>query len=242
MVDVSDATFEQEVLELSERIPVVVDLWAEWCQPCKTLGPILEKVIGETNGQVALAKVDTDANPGLSQAFQVQSIPAVHAVYQRKVVASFVGAQPESAVRKFVEGLTPSEEELEFLALLEAGDEESLRKALELVPGDPEAIVKLAEIEVSDGRFEDALATLNKVPESPETRRVAALARTGSEPEHMSDPDGPLANVEVTLAELLPRVKEDEDARQQYIDLLELMGNEDPRTGPARKELSRKLF
>lgn len=242
MVDVSDATFEQEVLELSDRIPVVVDLWAEWCGPCKTLGPILEKVIGETNGQVALAKVDTDANPGLSQAFQVQSIPAVHAVYQRKVVASFVGAQPEAQVRKFVEALTPSEEELEFLALLEAGDEDSLRKALELVPGDPEAIVKLAELEVADGRFDDALATLNKVPESAETRRVAAMARTGSEPDHMSAPDGPLANVEVTLAELLPRVRDDEDARQQYIDLLELMGNEDPRTGPARKELSRKLF
>lgn len=242
MVDVSDATFEVEVLERSDTVPVVVDLWAEWCGPCKTLGPILEKVIGETDGQVVLAKVDTDANPGLSQAFQVQSIPAVHAVYQRKVVASFIGAQPESAVRQFVAGLMPTEEELEFLALLEAGDEESLHKALELVPGDPEAIVKLAELEVADGRFEDALATLNKVPESAETRRVAALARTGSEPDHMGDVDGPLADVEAKLDALLPQVKADESARQQYLDLLELMGNEDPRTGPYRKALSRELF
>ena len=81
MVDATDATFETDILERSDRVPVVVDLWAEWCGPCRTLGPILEKVVAETGGEVELVKVDTDQNPGLSQAFQVQGIPAVHAVY-----------------------------------------------------------------------------------------------------------------------------------------------------------------
>ncbi len=240
MIDVSDATFEQEILERSDTVPVVVDLWAPWCGPCKTLGPIIEKVIDDTNGQVVLAKVNTDENPGLSQAFQVQGIPAVHAVYQRKVVASFVGAQPEAKVREFVEALLPSGEALQIAALIEAGDEASLREAIEIEPGHPAAIVALAELMVTDGRGEEALDELNKIPESAETRRVAALARTGATPDHVAD--GPLANVEATLDELLPQVKGDDDARQRFLDLLELMGPDDPRTATYRKALSRALF
>jgi putative thioredoxin len=242
MVDVTDATFQTEILDRSEEVPVVVDLWAEWCGPCKTLGPIIEQVIDETDGEVVLAKVDVDANPGLAQAFQVQGIPAVHAIRHGKVVASFQGAQPEAAVRQFVDALRPSATDREIAALVDAGDETSLRKVLELVPDHAGAIVALAELEVGAGRTEEALALLAKVPESAETRRVAALARTGAPAETVTADDGPLAGVEAKLDDLLGRVKTDDDARQEYVDLLELMGPDDPRTAGYRKALTRQLF
>lgn len=242
MVDVTDATFETEILDRSEHVPVVVDLWAPWCGPCRTLGPIIEKVIGETDGQVELVKVNTDENPGLSQAFQVQGIPAVHAVHKRQVVASFVGAQPEAKVREFVAALLPSEADRAVAALLEAGDEASLLKVLDEVPGHAPAVVALAELYVADDRPDEALAMLHKIPESPDTRRVAALARTGTA---VADaPEGPLAGIDVAakLDALLERVKVDEAARQEYLDLLELMGPTDARTVEYRRALSRQLF
>jgi putative thioredoxin len=242
MVDVSDATFEQDILAKSDEVPVVVDLWAPWCGPCRTLGPIIEKVIDETDGQVVLVKVNTDENPVLTQMFQVQGIPAVHAVHKRKVVASFVGAQPEAQVRQFVNALLPGEDEQLVADLMEAGDEVALRQALAAIPGHPGATVALAELLVGEGRTDEALAELAKVPETAETRRVAALARTQAAPGHEADADGPLADVEAKLDELLGRVKDDDDARQEFLDLLELMGAEDPRTAEYRKALSRQLF
>ena len=97
VIDVTDATFQTDVLDKSSEVPVVIDLWAPWCGPCKTLGPILEKVIGETNGKVVLAKVNVDENPGLHQAFKVQSIPAVYAMKDGAVVDGFMGSYPERA-------------------------------------------------------------------------------------------------------------------------------------------------
>ena len=110
-LDVTDATFARDVLDRSKEVPVVVDLWAEWCGPCRTLAPILERVVAETGGKVALAKVDVDANPQVSASFQVQSIPAVYAIADGKVVDSFIGALPEPAVREFVARLAPAESE-----------------------------------------------------------------------------------------------------------------------------------
>ena len=118
MVDVTDATFQQAVIERSAIVPVVVDLWAEWCGPCKQLGPILEKVIAETQGKVDLAKVDVDANPQIAQAFKVQSIPAVFALVNGQPVDQFMGALPESEVAAFVNKLLPAEEETELSRLL----------------------------------------------------------------------------------------------------------------------------
>ena len=106
-IDVTDATFQTEVIDRSKTAPVVVDLWAPWCGPCRTLGPILEKVIDATDGKVVLVKVNVDENPGVSQAFQVQSIPAVYALKDGKVVDGFVGAQPEHVVEEFVANLLP---------------------------------------------------------------------------------------------------------------------------------------
>ncbi|WP_426572228.1 thioredoxin [Aquihabitans sp. McL0605] len=240
MVDVTEATFEAEIVARSHEVPVIVDLWAEWCGPCKALTPILEKVIDETDGQVVLAKVDIDANPRLAESFNVQSIPAVFAIRDGKIAGSFIGAQPEAAVRDFIEQVLPSADEQLVADLMDAGDEVALQQALVAVPGHPAATVALAELYVAEGRTDEALATLAKIPETAETRRVAALARTGAE--GGDGADGPLADVEATLADLLPNVKADEDARQQFLDLLELMGPDDPRTAEWRKQLSRQMF
>ena len=235
MADVTDATFEQDVMNRSKEVPVVVDLWAEWCGPCKTLGPIIEKVVADTGGKVELAKVDVDANPQVSAAFRVQSIPAVYALKDGKVVDGFVGAQPEHVVKAFVDALLPTEEETEVERLVSAGDEESLRAALELEPDNADAVVGLAELLVVDGRTEEALQLLARIPESAETRRVAALARIGVESAVGDDLDA-------RLEALLPKVKADDEARQEFVDVLELLGPDDPRTAQWRKRLTAQLY
>jgi putative thioredoxin len=232
-LDVTDATFQTEVIDRSMTTPVVVDLWATWCGPCQTLGPILDKVVGETNGQVVLVKVDVDQNPGISQAFRVQSIPMVVAFAGGQPVDAFMGAQPEHEVRQFVERLLPTEEDTALAALVSAGDEASLRQALEIDPGNEDVIVALAELLVERGENEEALALLGRIPETDRTRHVAAKARVHLRPDDDYDD---------TLAALLDRVKTDDEARQQFVDILELMGPHDPRTAEYRKQLTARLF
>ncbi|HEX2384886.1 MAG TPA: tetratricopeptide repeat protein [Acidimicrobiales bacterium] len=238
-IDVTDATFETEVLARSDKVPVVVDLWAPWCGPCKTLGPILEKVVDETAGRVELVKINVDDNPQASAAFRVQSIPAVYAVRDHQIVNGFIGAQGESAVRQFVEELLPSETEAKVAELVAIGDEASLRSALELDPGNEPAVVALAELLVEKGESGEALGLLERIPETAETRRVAALARVGDDL-----PAAGAAGEEVTakLDALLDQVKDDDSARQEFVDLLELLGPDDPRTPHYRKALTSRLF
>jgi putative thioredoxin len=236
-IDVTDATFQTEVIDRSHKTPVLIDLWAEWCGPCKVLGPILEKVVDETGGRVALAKVDVDANPGLAQAFRVQSIPAVYLAREGRVQPAFIGAQPEHIVRQVVQSLLPTEEEDELAALVAAGDEASLRRALELDPGHSLAVVALAELLVGKGESEEALTLLERIPDSPEARRVAALARMGTGAAAVVE-DG----VEAKLDALLERVKDDEAARQEFLDTLELLGPDDERTARYRRAMASRLF
>lgn len=233
VMDVTDATFEAEVVERSRRTPVVVDLWAPWCGPCRTLGPMIERIVDATGGEVVLAKVNVDENPAVSQAFRVQSIPAVYAMRDGKVVDGFIGAQPEDVIEEFVGRLLPSEQDNEIAALLDAGDEASLRTVLELDADNEAAIVALGELLAADGRGDEALEVIARIPETPETRRVAALAREG---------DLAHDDIEVKLDELLDRVKGDDDARREFLDLLELLGPDDPRTADYRKALTARLF
>ncbi|MDQ3177621.1 MAG: tetratricopeptide repeat protein [Actinomycetota bacterium] len=232
-IDVTDATFETEVVERSKTTPVVIDLWATWCGPCTTLGPILEKVVDATGGQVVLAKVDVDANPAISQAFQVQSIPAVYAMKDGQPVDGFMGSYPENFVQEFVDKLLPSATDVLQSELLGAGDEASLRKVLDAEPGNEEAVIALAELLVERGETEEALALLERIPESDRTRKVAATARLGDEPADDYDNE---------LVGLLDRVREDDEARQRFVDLLEVMGPDDPRTASYRKQLTARLF
>ena len=232
-IDVTDANFQTEVIDKSKEVPVVVDLWAPWCGPCKTLGPIIEKVVDATAGKVVLVKVNVDENPGVSQAFQAQSIPAVYALKDGAVVDGFVGAYPEHEVQRFVDSLQPSEEQVAVSELIQAGDEASLRIALSIEPANEDAIVALAELLIRDGNTDEALALLARIPESDRTRHVAALARVGEAPQDDYDEQ---------LAALLDQVKADDDARQKYVDLLELMGPDDPRTADYRRQLTARLY
>jgi putative thioredoxin len=236
MTDVTDATFEQDVLESSNQVPVVVDLWAPWCGPCRTLGPIVEKVVDATEGRVELVKVNVDENPRVSSTFQVQSIPAVYALKDGKVVDGFIGALPEKAVAEFVSRLAPAETEAD--RLVAAGDEESMRKALDTDPDHEGAVVGLAELLAERGDAEEALKLLARIPETAETRRVAAKARLGDEAD-AADSNG---DVESKLDSLLERVKDDEAARQEFVDLLEVLGPDDPRTNQYRRALTAKLY
>ncbi len=213
----------------------MVDLWAPWCGPCRTLGPILEDVIDATGGSVELAKVNVDDNPRISAAFQVQSIPAVMAIKDRKVVDGFIGALPRAEVQEFISRLVPAPSEAD--QLVAAGDEASLRSALELEPDHPVGVVSLARLLVVGGEPEEALRILARIPETPESRQLAAEARLA-----MQQVEVPREGVDVLLDGLLERVKEDEQARQEFVDLLETLGPDDPRTSQYRKALAARLF
>jgi putative thioredoxin len=235
VIDVTDATFESEVIERSDRVAVVVDLWAPWCGPCRTLGPILEKAVAETAGAVELVKVNVDENPRIGATFQVQSIPAVFALRDRKVVDGFIGALPEPQVKEFLARLAPAPSEADTLAA--AGDEASLRRALELQHDHPDAIVRLARILIERDEPGEALELLSRIPENAESRQLAAEARLAISDVEVS-PDG----VDALLQELLAKVKDDDAARQEFLDLLETLGPDDPRAARYRRELAARLF
>jgi putative thioredoxin len=173
--DVNQSDFERDVIERSKEVPVVVDFWAEWCGPCRQLTPALEKATQARDGQVELAKVDTDANQQLAQAFGVQGIPAVKAFKDGKVVDEFTGAIPPQQVEAFFDGLVPSE--ADRLVATQPDDEDALRRALELDPRHSAAATGLARLLIARGDHEEAEQVLAPFPNDFVAAGLVARAR-----------------------------------------------------------------
>jgi putative thioredoxin len=175
--DVTEQEFPQRVLERSREIPVVVDFWAEWCAPCRQLGPALERAATAREGRVELAKLDVDQAPRLSEAFGIQGIPAVKAFKDGRVAAEFTGAIPPAEVERFFDGLVPSDAELQAQAAIEAGDETALREALSANPKDATLAAALGRLLLARGDADDALALLEPFEHDFIAAGLAARAR-----------------------------------------------------------------
>ena len=252
MIDVTEDTFEAEVIERSRTTPVVVDFWADWCGPCRQLSPILESVAGRHEGEVVLAKIDTDANPRLAQAFGVQGIPAVKAIADGKVVDEFVGVQPPAAVERFFDALVPSEAE----ALVQEGDEQSLRRALELEPGRADAAVPLARRLLDRGERDEAAALLAPVVGNFQadglTARLrvedaldelpAELARSLREAFAALDAGETERSLDLLIGALPEADGLRDDLRQIVVGELDALGPADPLARDARRRLASALY
>jgi putative thioredoxin len=256
VVDVTDATFEQMVVEESKTRPVVVDLWAEWCGPCKSLGPILEKVAAERGGQFLLAKLDVDTNPSTAQAFGVQSIPTVVAFKDGQPVNGFVGAYPEQAVNEFVDSVLPSEADVEVeeakaeeLAGDVEGAEQAYRDALAEDPDNRDARVGLARILVQRGLLDEARELIAPVLPDAAAERVASAIRVRTwadeqETDELAEAKR-LASAEQwepALAKMLSLVRERPEAREAMIDVFNVLSEDDALVLEYRRKLASALF
>ncbi len=259
VIDVTEATFQAEVIDRSMQVPVVIDLWAEWCQPCKQLSPILEKLAAEGGGSWILAKIDVDANQRIAQALRVQGIPAVKAVLKGELVAEFSGAIPEAEARQFIAALVQA-----------AGGEPASTAELPPEPEDPRVLA--AEDALEQGDLDEAARIYQDILAAEPAHLFAAdalrqvqlmqrLGEAGPDPVAAADsaPDDIAAqcaaadallaagDVDGAFARLLDVVRrcagEDRDqARVHLVELFAVVGGDDPRVAAARRDLTNALF
>ncbi len=272
IINVSEADFEYEVLSYSQNTPVVVDFWATWCQPCKALDPILEKLILEANGNLRLARVDTDDNPNLALRYSVRSLPTIKAFSQGQVVSEFVGMQPEPRLRDLLGKIIPPSpanlaiEKANGLLFLHqwSSAEKVFREILEQHPDLPSGQLGLAKTLVREGKIAEALVILHNIPASREFSQAEVLLpyanalkdfNENNLPEE-TDLDiafknsirlGGRSNLPAALDGLLDILRQDrhyrnDQARLVMVSLLELMGEDDPQTRQYRSELASVLF
>jgi putative thioredoxin len=263
VVNVTDQTFSTAVLEESRRRPVVVDFWAGWCQPCRQIGPVLERLAAESRGEFLLAKVDVDANPRLSQAFRVQSIPAVKAFRDAAVVNEFLGVIPEPSIRQFIRSVVPSRadrlviegEQAETRGLVE----EAAKLYDQALADDPRHVgagVGKGRLAATRGDYEEARALLAPWRPDPEAERLLAAIEVSE----WAEPDGDSAagalaeatraaaegRFDQALASFLAEVKaggdERDRARDAMLKVFAVLGDGDPLTRDYRRRLSAALF
>jgi putative thioredoxin len=244
-IDVSEQDFQTAVIERSRTVPVVVDFWAEWCGPCRQLGPVLERSVEARAGKVELAKVDVDANPGLSRTYGIQSIPAVKAFRDGAVAAEFVGAQPPLAVERFLDSLVPSEAD----ALVELGDEQSLRRAVELEPSRTDAAVPLARMLHARGEDNEALELLSRIPSSFVADGLSSrIALERSDPAELEDAFAALDEgdheraLDLLLSALATADGSRDQVRRVIVGVLDELGVEHPLARDARRRLAAALY
>lgn len=272
IINVSEPDFEYEVLAFSQQVPVVVDFWAEWCAPCKMLGPMLEKMAQEAQGSFRLAKVDVDENPNLALRYGIHSIPAVKAFRNGTMVAEFAGVQPEPRLREFLRSIAPSRIDL----MLEKGEsmlnlqqpvqaERAFRHALAASPEHTAASLGLAKSLILQGKSKESVVLLHSLPTSREFSSAQTLLPLCEAMQDVQDgkllmEDTPLnaaferaiwlivrGNLEAAMDGLLDILRvdkhfQDGKARTLMVALLELLGERNPITREYRSELASVLF
>ncbi|HJS28582.1 MAG TPA: thioredoxin [Anaerolineales bacterium] len=271
ILNVTEADFEFEVVAHSERVPVVVDFWAEWCKPCKILGPTLEQIAEQADGRFRLAKVDIEANPNLAMRYDIRSIPNVKAFRHGQVVGEFTGAQPEGQIRNFLSQVAPDQNDLALEKgehLLHEGQwqaaEESFKRIVSGQPAHPAARLGLAKSFIAQGKSESAIPLLLNFPPSKEytsAERLTPLAEAIARSEQTSpDPDDlqeasfqrslvliRRGNLPAAMDGLLEILRKDKNFRggevkKVLIGIFELLGDENELTRQYRKEMASVLF